>query len=91
MNKAELIGAVSERAGTTKKDTEKMINAFTEVVSEELKQGGRIQVAGFGTFESKKRAARVGKNPSTGEVINISASTNAKFKASKALKDMLNS
>lgn len=91
MNKAELLSAVSDRAGTTKKDAEKVINAFTDVVANELKRGGKVQVAGFGIFEVTKRAARVGVNPSTHEAINIAASCNAKFKASKALKDLLNS
>ena len=90
MNKTELIAAVAEKAELSKKDAEKAIKAFTDTVSEELVKGGKIQLVGFGTFEVSERAAREGRNPLTGEKITIAASKNPKFKAGKALKDMVN-
>ena len=87
MNKTELIAAVAE---LSKKDAEKAVKAFTDVVSEELVNGGKIQLVGFGTFEVSERAAREGRNPKSGEVMNITASKTPKFKAGKALKDMVN-
>ena len=90
MNKTELIAAVSEKAELSKKDAEKAVKAFTDVVSEELVNGGKIQLVGFGTFEVSERAAREGRNPKSGEVMNIPASKTPKFKAGKALKDMVN-
>ena len=90
MNKTELIAAVAEKAELSKKDAEKAVKAFTDVVSEELVNGGKIQVVGFGTFEVSERAAREGRNPKSGEVMNIPASKTPKFKAGKALKDMVN-
>lgn len=90
MNKTELIAAVAEKAELSKKDAEKAVKAFTDVVSEELVNGGKIQLAGFGTFEVSERAAREGRNPKSGEVMNIPASKTPKFKAGKALKDMVN-
>ena len=90
MNKAELIAAVAEKAELSKKDAEKAVKAFTDVVSEELVNGGKIQLVGFGTFEVSERAARDGRNPKSGEVMNIPASKTPKFKAGKALKDMVN-
>lgn len=90
MNKTELIAAVAEAAGLTKKDAEKALKAFTDVVAEELKNGGKVQVVGFGTFEVSERAAREGRNPATGEAMQISAARAPKFKAGKALKDMIN-
>jgi DNA-binding protein HU-beta len=90
MNKVELIAAVAEAAGLTKKDAEKALKAFTDVVAEELKNGGKVQVVGFGTFEVSERAEREGRNPQSGEVMKIAASKAPKFKAGKALKDMLN-
>ena len=90
MNKTEFIAAVAEKAEISKKDAEKAIKAFTEAVSEELVKGGKIQLVGFGTFEVSERAAREGRNPLTGEKITIAASKNPKFKAGKALKDMVN-
>ena len=90
MNKTELIAAVAEKAELSKKDAEKAIKAFTDAVSEELVKGGKIQLVGFGTFEVAERAAREGRNPLTGEKITIAASKNPKFKAGKALKDMVN-
>ena len=90
MNKTELIAVVAEKAELSKKDAEKAIKAFTDSVSEELVKGGKIQLVGFGTFEVAERAAREGRNPLTGEKITIAASKNPKFKAGKALKDMVN-
>ena len=90
MNKAELIAAVAENAELTKKDAEKAVKAFIEVVSEELKKGEKVQLVGFGTFEVSERAAREGRNPQTGETMEIKASKTPKFKAGKALKDMMN-
>ena len=90
MNKTELIAAVAEKAELSKKDAEKAVKAFTDVVSEELVNGGKIQLVGFGTFEVSERAAREGRNPKSGEVMNIPASKTPKFKACKALKDMVN-
>jgi len=90
MNKVELIAAVAETAGLSKKDAEKALKAFTEVVATELKNGGKVQVVGFGTFEVSERAEREGRNPQSGEVMKIAASKAPKFKAGKALKDMIN-
>ena len=90
MNKTELIAAVAEQAELTKKDAEKAVKAFTEVVAKELKKGEKVQLVGFGTFEVSKRAAREGRNPQTGKTMKIKASKTAKFKAGKALKDSLN-
>ena len=90
MNKTELIAAVAEKAELSKKDAEKAVKAFTDVVSEELVNGGKIQLVGVGTFEVSERAAREGRNPKSGEVMNIPASKTPKFNAGKALKDMVN-
>lgn len=90
MNKTELIAAVAEQAELTKKDAEKAVKAFTEVIAAELKKGEKVQLVGFGTFEVSKRAAREGRNPQTGKSMKIKASKTAKFKAGKALKDSLN-
>ena len=90
MNKTELIAAMAEQAGVSKKDAEKTLKAFTDVVADELKKGGKIQLVGFGTFEVSQRAAREGRNPQTGKAMKIAASKAPKFKAGKALKDMLN-
>ena len=90
MNKTELVAAMAEQAGVSKKDAEKTLKAFTDVVAEELKKGGKVQLVGFGTFEVSERAARDGRNPQTGKVMKIVASKAPKFKAGKALKDMLN-
>ena len=90
MNKTELIAAVAEKAELSKKDAEKAVKAFTDVVSEELVNGGKIQLVGFGTFEVAERPAREGRNPRTGETMKIAASKSPKFKAGKALKDSLN-
>lgn len=90
MNKTELIAAVAEKADISKKDAEKAVKAFTDAVAEELVKGGKIQLVGFGTFEVSERAAREGRNPKSGEVMTIAASKTPKFKAGKALKDMVN-
>ena len=87
MNKTELVAAIAEQAGVSKKDAEKTLKAFTDVVADELKKGGKVQLVGFGTFEVSERAAREGRNPQTGEIIQIAASKAPKFKAGKALKD----
>ncbi len=90
MNKTELVAAMAEQAGVSKKDAEKTLKAFTDVVAAELKKGGKVQLVGFGTFEVSERAAREGRNPQTGKPMPIKASKAPKFKAGKALKDMLN-
>ena len=90
MNKTELVAAMADAAGLSKKDAEKALKAFTDVVAEELKKDGKVQLVGFGTFEVSKRAAREGRNPQTGETMTIAASKAPKFKAGKALKDMIN-
>ena len=90
MNKAELIAAVAEKAEISKKDAEKAIKAFTDAVAEELVNGGKVQLVGFGTFEVAERAAREGRNPKSGETMTIAASKTPKFKAGKALKDQVN-
>ena len=90
MNKTELVAAMAEQAGLSKKDAEAALKAFTDVVAEELKANGKVQLVGFGTFEVSERAAREGRNPQTGETMTIAASKSPKFKAGKALKDMIN-
>lgn len=89
MNKTELVSALAEASGVTKKDAEKVLGAFINVVGDTLKKGDKIQLVGFGTFEARKRAAREGKNPQTGAKIKIAASTVPAFKAGKALKDYI--
>ena len=90
MNKADLVAAMAEKAGVSKKDAEASLKAFTDVVAEELNKGEKIQLFGFGTFEVSERAARTGRNPQTGAEMTIAASKAPKFKAGKALKDSLN-
>ena len=90
MNKADLVAAMAEKAGVSKKDAEAALKAFTDVVAEELKKGEKIQLVGFGTFEVSERAARTGRNPQTGKEMTIPASKAPKFKAGKALKDSVN-
>lgn len=90
MNKTELVAAMADAAGLSKKDAEKALKAFTDVVAEELKKDGKVQLVGFGTFEVSKRAAREGRNPQTGKTMSIPASKAPKFKAGKALKDSIN-
>ena len=91
MNKTELVAAMAEKAGISKKDAEAALKAFTDTVSSELKKGEKIQLVGFGTFETSVRAARDGRNPQTGKTMKIKASKAPKFKAGKALKDLVNS
>ena len=90
MNKTEFISAIAEKAELSKKDAEKALKAFTDVVEEELKKGEKIQLVGFGTFEVSERAAREGRNPQTGVTMKIEACKAPKFKAGKALKDAVN-
>ena len=87
MNKTELVAAMAKETNLSKKD---VLKSFVDVVSKELKNGGKIQLVGFGTFEVSERAAREGRNPQTGETMKIEASKSPKFKAGKALKDMVN-
>ena len=87
MNKSELIVALAQKADLTKKDAEKALNAFVDVVTDALKAGEKVQLVGFGTFETKDRPARTARNPRTGEEIEIAASKTASFKVGKALKD----
>ena len=87
MNKADIIAAVAESAGLSKKDAEKAVGAFIDTVSDALVKGEKIQLVGFGAFEVKERAARIGRNPRTKEAIEIPASRTPIFKPGKALKD----
>lgn len=89
MNKSELVTAMTEKVGISKKDIEAVLNAFIETVEEAVKIGDKIQLVGFGTFEARERAAREGKNPQTGEKITIAACKAPAFKPGKAFKDML--
>ena len=91
MNRAEFVTEASERAELSKKDTERALKAFTDVIGAELKKSGKVQLVGFGTFEVSERTAREGRNPQTGEKMVIEASKMPKFKAGKALKDFINS
>ena len=90
MNKTELVAAMAEQAQISKKDAEAALKAFTDVVANELKANGKVQLVGFGTFEVSERAAREGRNPQTCETMTIAASKAPKFKAGKALKDLIN-
>ena len=90
MNKTELVAAMAEEAGLSKKDAEKALKAFTEIVGAQLKKDDKIQLVGFGTFEVSQRAAREGRNPQSGATMKIPASKAPKFKAGKALKDLVN-
>ena len=90
MNKTELIAAIAEKAEISKKDSEKALKAFVDVVTEQLKNDDKVQLGGFGTFEVSKRAAREGRNPQTGKTMKIAACKAPKFKAGKALKDAIN-
>ena len=87
MNKAELISAVAANADVSKKDAEAVVTAALDVITNALKEGEKVQLVGFGSFEVKKRAARVGRNPQTKEAVEIPASVVPVFKAGKALKD----
>ena len=90
MNKTELVAAVAGQADISKKDAEKALKAFVDVVTEEMKKGEKVQLVGFGTFEVSERAAREGRNPQTGKTMKIEACKAPKFKAGKALKDAVN-
>ena len=87
MNKTELIAIAAENAGLTKKDTERVLNAAIDAITASLVKGEKVQLSGFGTFETKEREARVGRNPHTKQAIEIPATRVPSFKASKALKD----
>ncbi len=87
MNKAELVSAVAEKAGMSKKDSEKAVNAAFDTITEALAAGDKVQLVGFGAFEVKERGARIGRNPKTKEEIEIPASRVASFKVGKALKE----
>ena len=90
MNKTELVAAIAEKAEISKKDSEKALKAFIDVVSDQLKKGDKVQLVGFGTFEVSERAAREGRNPQTGKTMKIAACKAPKFKAGQALKDEVN-
>ena len=90
MNKTELIAAIAEKSGTSKKDAERVLNATVETITAAMAKGDRVQLSGFGIFETKKREARTGRNPLTKQTIEIAASTVPVFKASKTLKDTVN-
>ncbi len=87
MNKTDLINAVADQAELSKKDAGKAVDAFVAAVTDALKKGEKVQLVGFGTFEVRERAAREGRNPQTGETIQIKAAKVPAFKAGKALKD----
>lgn len=89
MTKVELIAAVAEKAGLSKKDAEKVVTATIDSITEGLKSDGKVQLVGFGTFEVRSRAAREGKNPATGATIEIPATKVPAFKAGKSLKDLV--
>ncbi len=90
MNKTELVAAISEKAGLSKKDSEKAVRAFEDIVTSELIAGGEVRLVGFGTFSVKERAAHEGRNPQTKEPMQIAASKSPRFSAGKALKDAVN-
>ena len=90
MNKSELVAAIAEKAQLSRKDSDKIVSAFAEVVGDSLAQGDKVQLVGFGTFAVKDRPAREARNPRTGESVKIAASKAPGFKAGKALKDKVN-
>ena len=90
MNKQQLVEAMASKSEMTKVDVEKALKAFIDTVTDELKNGGKVQLVGFGTFEVAERAERQGRNPKTGETITIPASKSPKFKAGRSLKDIVN-
>lgn len=90
MNKTELVAAIADASGVSKKDSEAVLKAFVDEVGKALKAGDKVQLVGFGTFEVSERAAREGRNPQTGATMKIAASKAPKFKAGKALKDLVN-
>ncbi len=87
MNKSELVSVVAEKAGMTKKDTEKVVNAVFESITGALNKGEKVQLIGFGTFDLRTRKAREGRNPATGDTIQIPEATVPVFKAGKALRE----
>ena len=89
MNKTELIAVAAERSGMTKKDTEQVISAAFDVIIAQLQKGEKVQISGFGTFEMKERKERVGRNPHTGEAVQIPASKVPTFKVSSTLKEKI--
>lgn len=91
MNRTELTTAIAEKAGISKKDADAALSAFMDTVKAELKSGGKVQLIGFGNFETTKRNARTGRNPQTGKTTQIAACVVPKFKPSKALKEIVNS
>ncbi len=90
MNKTQIIDAVAQKTNMRKKDAEAVVNAFLSTIQEALAEGEKVQIVGFGTFETKERAARVGRNPATNETIQIAASKHPAFTAGKALKEIVN-
>ena len=90
MNKAELVDAMAKETSLTKKDVESVLNSFVNVVSNELAKKEKVQLVGFGTFETRERAERTGRNPQTGEEMKIPATVAPAFKAGKSLKDLVN-
>ena len=90
MNKAELVAAIAAKTELSKKDSEKALKAFIDVVTEELKKGEKVQLVGYGTFEVVERKARDGRNPQTGKTMKIAASKAPKFKAGNPLKATIN-
>ena len=89
MNKTELVAAIADKTELSKKDSEKALKAFIDVVGEELKKGEKIQLVGFGTFEVRERSERQGRNPQTGKTVTIPASKVPAFKAGKSFKDSI--
>jgi len=90
MNKTQLIDAVAEKAQVTKKVATSTVNAVFDAITEDLTKGEKVSIPGFGTFEVRTRGARTGRNPATGEAVEIAESKNAAFKSSKTLKDAIN-
>ena len=90
MNKAELVSALAAKTGETKKSAESFVNSFVDIVTSELESNNKVQLIGFGTFETRSRSARTGHNPQTGEKIDIAACISPAFKPGKVLKDKVN-
>ena len=90
MNKTELIAAVADKAGITKKDAERIVNATVDTIIQNLSKGEKVQLSGFGTFEVRERAERKGRNPKTGEVVSVPACKYLAFVPAKAVKETLN-
>ena len=89
MNTKELIGKMSERSGLTVAECENVLNVFLHIITKQLKQGDKVQIIGFGTFETTERRSRIGRNPKTGETLKITGKTAIKFKAGKAFKEAI--